>query len=378
MLAITNVVLVFPDHYLPDATVLVEDGKILDYGKNLAVPAGAEVYDGNGKYLGPGLVDIHTHSDGTRWFFEQPEEASRFVLEHGVTSVLPALYFNLSKEDYVAAIGRINEARKNGKAPNIAGFYMEGPYLNPKFGCDRELNKWKGPIRKEDYLPILEAAGDDAKVYCVAPEREGILDFVKDVKAKNPAAVFTVAHSEATPEQIEEIIPYGLRIATHHTNATGNLAKYPECRGVCVDEEVWYRDEIFAELICDSRGIHVDPFMLRLVRKIKGGDKIILIADAFVADGPVPPGYEGVKDINFDNEGEIAGSKLTLDIACQNMLVHTGSSICDLFRYASTNPAKAAGLADAGQIKKGSLANLLLVDDRFQVVQTFFKGEKVL
>ena len=76
----------------------------------------------------------------------------------------------------------------------------------------------------------------------------------------------------------------------HHTNATGDLAKYPECRGVCVDEAVNNNPEIYAELICDSRGIHVDPYMLRLVRRIKGDARIILISDAYASDGPIPPG----------------------------------------------------------------------------------------
>ena len=60
-------------------------------------------------------------------------------------------------------------------------------------------------------------------------------------------------------------------------------------------------------MICDSRGIHVDPYMLRLIKKIKGDDKIILISDAFVDHGPIPDGdlYEGAYDINFDFSGEI-------------------------------------------------------------------------
>ena len=36
-------------------------------------------------------------------------------------------------------------------------------------------------------------------------------------------------------------------------------------------------------MICDSRGIHVDPYMQRLIRKIKGEDKLVLISDSFVS-----------------------------------------------------------------------------------------------
>ena len=172
-------------------------------------------------------------------------------------------------------------------------------------------------------------------------------------------------------------MPYGLKLGTHHTNATGTLENYPECRGVCVDETVNFNDTIYAELICDFMGIHVHPYMLRLISKIKGRDKIILISDAFVADGPPIPGCEEAFDINFDHSGEIAGSRLTLDIACANMMMHTGCSVCDAFRYASLNPSRLLGLKDKGQIKKGNDADIVLVDHQFKIIKTILKGEVV-
>ena len=188
---------------------------------------------------------------------------------------------------------------------------------------------------------------------------------------------FAVGHSEASPQQIEQLMPYGLCIGTHHTNATGDLPKYPECRGVCVDETVNYNRDIYAELICDSRGIHVDPYMLRLIRKIKGEDRIILISDSCVFDGPVPPGYEGVTDINFDYAGEIAGSKLTLEVACRNMMKHTGASVVDVFRYASLNPSRAVGFFDRGEIRRGARADLVICDHNMNIKSVILKGETV-
>ena len=85
--------------------------------------------------------------------------------------------------------------------------------MNPKFGADRESNPWKGPICKEDYLPLIEAAGDAVRAWCVAPERENIEEFVQAAKAANPKVIFTVAHSEAAPEDIEKLMPYGLKVA---------------------------------------------------------------------------------------------------------------------------------------------------------------------
>lgn len=376
MTAIINATLVMKDHFIPNGILLIEDGKIKEFGEKrlMTVPDGAEIIDAEGMWVGPGFVDIHTHAGDNVFFNDDPVTAAKANLKHGTTTVLPALYFNMDTEGYVKAIAKLREAMKKPECKNIAGLYMEGPYLNPKFGCEREKNPWKGPVDAKKHMPIIEAAHDLARAWALAPERENILDFVLDVKKANPSAVFTVAHSEASPEQIEAIIPYGLKIGTHHLNATGTLEKYPECRTPCVDETVNYNSDIYAELICDSRGIHVDPYMLRLVRKIKGDDRIILISDAFSCDGPIPEGYEDVDDINFDFQGEIAGSKMTLDISCRNMIKHTGASLVDVFKFASTNPARAVGFLDRGEIAVGKRADLVFVDAKMGVHGVMFEG----
>ena len=377
MLAIKNATLVMRDHLIPDAALLIEDGKIHSFGemRKFSIPEGCEVIDAEGLFVGPGLIDIHNHAGNGHWFYDEPIEAAQFNLQHGTTTILACLYFNMNGQQLLEQAACVKEAMAKPEGASIAGFYMECPYMNPKFGADRENNPWKGPICSEEYQPIIDAVGTDAKVWVVAPERENILQFVQDARKNNPTVKFSVGHSEASPQQIEALMPYGLCIGTHHTNATGDRIFYPEVRGVCVDEAVNYNRDIYAELICDSRGIHVDPYMLRLVRKIKGDDRIILISDACVFDGPIPEGYDGVTDLCFDFAGEIAGSKLSLDVACRNMMKHTGASIVDVFRFASYNPARVLGLCDRGEIAVGKRADLVIADHWMKVNKVIFKGE---
>lgn len=379
MKAIVNANVVLPDHVIPNGVVLFEDGVIKDFGKakDVVIPDGTEIIDAENNYVGPGLIDIHTHAAAKTYFIDDPEKCGKELLKHGVTSVLPALYYSLDKKAFLEAIDKIAGAYESGRFANFLGFYMEGPYLNPGFGCNQDKNTWRFDIKREDYGELIERAKKYAKVWCIAPEREGIEAFVADVKKAIPNCLFAVAHSAATPEQVERFIPYGLKIATHHTNATGTIEHYSECRGVCVDEAVNYNKEIYAELICDRIGAHVVPYMQRLVRRIKGDDRLILISDQFVDDGPVPPGWEEATDINFDHAGEISGSAMTLDNACRNVLFHMGCSVCDSFRFASTNPARALGLWDRGYIAKGTVADLIIVNQFFDIKKVIFKGEKL-
>ena len=377
MLAIINAELVLKDCFLPEGYLLVDDGIIKEFGemRNAKIPEDCEVVDAEGLYLAPGLVDVHSHTGGEYQAWQNPIEAAKFHLAHGVTTYLPATYGRMTREQYVEACNRVKEAMNTPEGASLGGMYLEGPYTNPKFGSNRSLNPWDKPICEEDYIPILEAAKDVARVIALAPERENILSFVKAAKSKIPGVRFTVGHSEALPEEIEALMPYGLCIATHHTNATGTLLKYPECRTACVDETVNYNNEIYAEIISDGRGIHVEPYMQRLIRKIKGDDRIILISDRTYGDAPAPKGFEGVCDLNFDKDGEIAGSKLTLDIACSNFMKHTGASLVDAFKVASYNPAKAVGFSDRGEIAVGKRADLVITDHKMKIKKVFLGGK---
>ena len=376
--AIVNTTIILPEYMIPNGTIVIEDGIIVDFGKKISTD-GMECIDAKGAYTGPGLVDIHTHADGDVFFNDDPIGVAKKLLSHGITTVLPALYFSSTREELIAQAEKIKQAQKSGEADNIFGLYMEAPYMNPKFGCNRENNPWKGDIKKEEYLPLIEALKGFAKVYVVAPERENIEEFVRDAKMIDPNVRFSVGHSEAEPADIEKLFPYGLCLATHHMNATGTINRYPECRTACVDETALYNDCMYTELICDHVGIHVAPYLIRMVKKIKGDDRIILISDAYVDHGPIPDGdlYEGAYDINFDFTGEIAGSKMILDGSCRNMMIHTGASLCQVFKYASTNPARALGLTDRGVIKVGAKADLLLVDPEFNVKSVYLNGKLI-
>ena len=384
MLAIINAELVMRDHLIPDAVLFAEDGKIAGFGemRTTPIPEDCEILDAKGLYVGPGLVDIHCHSGTGVRFIHEPLKATQEHLELGTTTMLATPTTRGTLPDYLEWLARIREAM-NAEGSTIAGIYMEGPYINPGFGS---MSNAAGPNAPrvfdpvpEDYEPLLEAAADIIRVWGLAPERD-LEPFVKAAKAANPEVRFAVTHSEATPQQIEALMPYGLCIGTHHTNATGTIVNYPECRGVCVDECVNYNDGIYAEIISDSMGIHVDPYMQRLVRKIKGDDKIILISDQTIHEPVHVPGLEHVTDLNFTYRKsggiDISGSKLTLNVACRNWMKHTGASIVDAFKVGSYNPSRAVGLTDRGEIAVGKRADLIVTDHKMNIDTVIVGGVK--
>jgi imidazolonepropionase-like amidohydrolase len=67
-LAIINAnILPISEEPIAGGVVLIEDGRIAAVGFGLEVPEGTEVYDAQGRWLTPGLIDVHSHMGVYPW-----------------------------------------------------------------------------------------------------------------------------------------------------------------------------------------------------------------------------------------------------------------------------------------------------------------------
>jgi N-acetylglucosamine-6-phosphate deacetylase len=140
------------------------------------------------------------------------------------------------------------------------------------------------------------------------------------------------------------------------------------------------RDELYAELIVD--GIHSRPEMIKLAYQQKGKDRLILITDAMRAkclkNGVYDLGGQEVvvKDGKAElRNGHLAGSVLKMADGFKNMLNFTNTDLKSLVDMTSVNPAKQLNVFDRkGSLAIGKDADLVILDDDYQVVMTFCKG----
>ena len=192
----------------------------------------------------------------------------------------------------------------------------------------------------------------------------------------NPEVIFSLGHSEATPKEVRVLGKYRPRIQVHSMNATGRKPVYPGTRAYGPDEYAFKEPDIYCELISDSLGIHVHPEMQQLLLHNKGIHKVLLITDSTHYTNPVPEEYAHVPDLNFDPQGGIAGSKLTMNVACRNIMAHTNCGIAQAFVMASTTPARAIRMDDEiGSVEVGKRADLVFVDDKFNVKNVMLGGK---
>jgi len=373
--AIVNANVVLESGIIWDGAILVENGKIINVDKkmNIEIPSDAEVIDAGGKYVGPGFVDIHIHDANVYSTCYSTKEAAEYMLRHGTTSILPTPCYTFNFEDFLRAIKEIKAAMPY--APTVKGMYMEGPYMNPNYGADAHKNPWRHPINENEYKALVDEAGILAKVWAIAPEREGLLPFLEYARKVNPDTVFAVGHSEATPAEIRKLGKYRPTLQTHSMCATGRTQKELGTRNFGPDEYCFKEPDVYCELISDSEGVHVHSEMQQLLIHNKGINRVVLITDSTKEDGKTPEEFSHITDINFDELGGISGSKLTMDIACRNIMSHTNCGIAQAFIMASTNPAKVIGLYDElGSIEEGKNADLVFVDDKFNISKVMLGG----
>ena len=176
--------------------------------------------------------------------------------------------------------------------------------------------------------------------------------------------------------QIRALGKYRPTVLTHAFDATGRLPVCSGTRGYGPDEYCLKEPDVYTELISDSCGIHVHPEMQQLLLHNKGVERVVLITDSTLQCNKNPENLSHVEDLNFDPMGDLAGSRMTMDQACRNIMTHTNCGIAQAFLMASTNPAKVVGLdEELGSIAVGKIADLVFVDDRFNIRNVMVSGE---
>ena len=382
MKAIVNTKLIMEDGIIWDGAVAFDDEKIITVGncQEVDITGAEEVYDAGGLYTAPGLVDMHNHGSAEHSFAADPAAAARFFLSHGVTTVLPTFYHNLSKADMIAGAERVRQAAKTGPGRIMRGLYMEGPFMSLMGSMQSEI-KWEGAIQEADYVDLIDSFGDMVLVWAIDPDRENIEAFMQYAREKTPWAVFAHGHSKATFESVDKLKRYGIKIRTHIVNAGQAPSRCQSRSGAGGDQFCFYHPDMYAELICDETGIHVPPGYIKMIVHTKGYEKVCLISDHTTVTG-----HERYKnneergiwygsDLNYDDQGLLSGSLMTLENGVRNMMAHTGYGLCHAIRMASLNPAAAVGIdREVGSLEAGKKANLIIIDDAVNVQKIFLEG----
>ena len=348
--------------FLP-GTVLVADDRISDvWWSDVTAPCDQEV-DADGRYVMPGLVDVHTHGRNGFDFATAKSEhifhMARCYAESGVTTVVPTLA-SAKPDEWLAAIERLNPFCHGGQGACLAGVHLEGRYLNPaKRGAHApELLADLDADELASFLCKIEGV----KHVTFAPELDKDGEFLR--KTLSLGATVGIGHTAATYEETETALAGGATVMTHLFNAMPTL-HHREGGAVAAG---LLSEKTYCELICD--GLHVSPEMVRMAWRLKR-DKLVLVTDSMEATG-CPDGRYSIAGVPVVVEngraqtvdGVLAGSTLSLWQGVLNLTEYADISLGEALYCATYAPAAAYGLVgEIGSVDAGKRADLLIATE---------------
>jgi imidazolonepropionase-like amidohydrolase len=211
LVAITGVTVVDVEQgrHLRDRTVLVRGGRIasVDPAARARVPAAARRVDGRGRYLMPGLWDMHVHVSGI------PDRYLPLLLAHGVTGARE-MHEPMGLDSLRAWRRAIADGRRPGPRLVFAGPLVDG-----------EGSRWPGaavaatPEAGRRLVDSLRAGGADyVKVYnLLRPEVHAAIaararEVGLPVDGHAPQLVGMAAASDAGQRTLEHLPPDDVRL----------------------------------------------------------------------------------------------------------------------------------------------------------------------
>lgn len=374
--------------YLPDHNTLVEisirDGLIerintLDPGQK------------NEKkiYVAPGLIDTQVNGYASVSFNIEGLTGEKIIAltqamwREGVTTFFPTIITNspelITENLKILSLALNDNPRLSNSIP---GYFLEGPYISPFDGFrGAHAKEWVRLPDWEEFSGFYEAAEGKIIQVGVAPEVDGAMEFIK--KCRDLGIGISLAHHNATADQVEEAVNLGARVSTHLGNGCANTIHRH-------DNPIWPQlsnDLLTPSIIAD--GHHLRKEELRVFFKVKGPENLMLVSDATELAG-MPAGtynWNG-KEVVMTEDGMLkypaqnvlAGASFPVRIGVKNMMGMAGCSLEESLMMATATPAKVYNLDDRGTLKEGIRADLIVFtieDGEIIIQQTILRGEVV-
>ena len=332
----------------------------------------------------PGFIDVHTHGaygfdtndgepEGLRnWMKRVPEE--------GVTSILPTTVTQMP-EILIAALKNVAEVMEEGyEGAEILGIHFEGPYLDMDYK-GAQPPEAIAPPSVAQFQEYQKAAKGMIRYITLAPEHDEDLALTK--YCGKAGVVVSLGHSSATYEQALLAIANG---ATSMTHVYNGMTPFNHRAPGLVGAALRIRD-IYGEIICD--GCHSHIAALNNYFTAKGRDFAIMVTDSLRVKSCEPGGrydlgghtIEVGRDglARLKESGTIAGSTLKMNqglkILVENAMVPFDAAL----NSCTINPARCLRADDRkGKLSAGYDADIVVLSDSYDVLQTYCRGEKQL
>ena len=367
--------IVTPFQMIKEGQIEIQESKIQYVGQRR--PFKNEITDYGGSWIVPGFIDIHVHGlAGYDAMDKDPDsiiQISKHLAAKGVTGFL-ATAQTAPHEEIIEALKRIKQAKQKVLGAKVLGSHLEGPYI-----CYKRIGAQREYIRKpviEELETLLSISDGTLKLVTLAPEVENGLEAIRFLRENS--VIVSAGHTDASYAEALTAFGAGVSLLGHLWNGMRGLHhREPGAVGTALETR-----DVMVELIADC--YHVHPAILGLTVRLKGVDNVVLVSDSIKPAG-LPDGEHVIDGRTFLIEdgfiklesGVIAGSSIGLNQAVQNMVEKVGVFLPDAIRMATDNPARLLGLKTKGRLENGYDADIAILDDGFNVLETIVEGKTV-
>lgn len=351
---------ILPDVVQAGTRICAADGRITSVDQQDAGPDAQRL---RGTLL-PGFVDLQVNGAGGRSVDEATDDALDVVAEAvwqgGAVAFLPTLITAewpvlLQQVERVAAW--IEAWDGNGAEP--IGLHLEGPFLSTPGAHPEQHFVDPTPERIRE---LLDAARGRLSLVTLGNARAGAAEATAELVAQG--VTVALGHCDRG-DGFADCVDRGATAVTHLFNVMGPLHhRVLGPAALALDDA-----RVTCPIIVD--GVHVAPAMVRNAFRILGPDRTVLVTDAVSAAG-MPNGSYSLSGIEVtakdgivrDQNGNLAGSALTMALAARNFLDFVDDAgPWTLARVASGNPARLIGASEHGSLTTGMRAAFTLLGD---------------
>ena len=366
---------IFSDHKLLDNKALLIDGEnIIGIVAKNDIPDNIKIQQLNGGILSPGFIDLQVNGGGGKLFNNSSDKESldEIIKAHqhfGTTSIMPTVISD-SLNVLQRCTSTISNEINNNKS--LLGVHIEGPFFNVKYRGVHQ-KQYINTINN-DYLNLFESLQGFPVMLTLAPECISI----KQLKhLKSLGFKILAGHTDASYDQLEEAIKYGLDGFTHLFNAMGQIsAREPGVVGSALNF-----NNTAASIIVDLH--HVHPSLIEMSYKQKPKGKLFFVSDSMATINHGEPSFElydeVVSESNgrlINSEGKLAGSSITQIDAIKNAYTSCNIALNDAIAMATSYPAEYLGVDDyLGSLKANYRADLAHFDIDFNVKNVWVAGK---
>jgi len=383
--ALTNGRVILPQEIVTGKAVVVEGKKIVGIVEADSLGAEVEKIDMGGRYIAPGLIDIHTHGALDHTFNEPTVEAFASITKENVTRGITSLLATISTAPIPDLVKCLAFSRQWMHEPHegsqVLGVHVEGPYLSMEQKGAQDPKNIRTP---DDGTPdILLEHHDVMRIMTYAPELPGALDLT--ARLARLGIVPAAGHSFAKDEDVLAAMKVGLRHIIHIWSGQSSTVREGPWRKPGLLEATLVFEGLTVEMISDNK--HLPPTLMKLAYKCIGADRLCIVSDATSGAG-MPEGarfqmgemeyevHDGV-GMMLDRTA-FAGSTTLVNQMVPILTDAVGVPPVEAVRMATLTPARVIGFDDRkGSLEAGKDADLAVFEDDFTAWRTMIGGRWV-